>query len=80
MTTLTVQVDNKENAVLLEKILKEMSFVEKVDVNIDTPNIVEEPKGSYQKLKKAIDKTDKSLMFQDIDDPSKWQKGIRDEW
>ncbi|RDC55484.1 hypothetical protein DU508_14445 [Pedobacter chinensis] len=80
MTTLTVQVDNKENAVLLEKILKEMSFVEKVDVNIDTPNIVEEPKGSYQKLKKAIDKTDKSLMFQDIDDPSKWQKDIRDEW
>ena len=42
--------------------------------------MVEEPRGSYQKLKKAIDNTKGNLMFKEIKDPSKWQSDLRDEW
>jgi len=80
MTTLTVQVDNEQNAALLKKMLKALSFVEEVDINNQPSNMVEEPKGSYQKLKKAIDKTDADVMFQNVEAPSKWQKDIRDDW
>lgn len=59
MTTITVQVDNEQNAALLEKMLKALSFVEDVDIKKHQPNLVEEPKGSYQKLKKAIDNTER---------------------
>jgi len=80
MTTITVQVDNEQNAALLEKMLKALSFVEDVDIKNHRPNLVEEPKGSYQKLKKAIDNTEGNIMFKDIKDPSKWQSDLRDEW
>ncbi|TBO43853.1 hypothetical protein [Pedobacter kyonggii] len=80
MTTITVQVDNEQNAALLEKMLKALSFVEDVDIKNHQPNLVEEPKGSYQKLKKAIDNTEGNIMFKDIKDPSKWQSDLRDEW
>ena len=80
MTTITVQVDNEQNAALLEKMLKALSFVEDVDIKSHQPNLVEEPKGSYQKLKKAIDNTEGNIMFKDIKDPSKWQSDLRDEW
>jgi hypothetical protein len=80
MTTITVQVDNEQNAALLEKMLKALSFVEDVDIKNHHSNMVEEPKGSYQKLKKAIDNTEGNIMFKDIKDPSKWQSDLRDEW
>ena len=78
MTTVTVLVDNEQNAALLEKMLRALSFVG--TVNIDHPFLAEEPKGSYKKLKKAIDKAEGQDLLTDIDDPSKWQKNIRDEW
>lgn len=78
MTTVTVQVDNEQNAALLEKMLKALSFVE--TVNVDHSFLVEEPKGSYQRLKQAIDKADGQDVLTHIDDPSKWQKDLRDEW
>lgn len=56
MTTITVQVDNEQNAALLEKMLKALSFVEDVDIKAHQPNMVEEPKESYQKLKEPINK------------------------
>lgn len=80
MTTITVQVDNEQNAALLEKMLKALSFVEDVDIKNHEPNMVKEPRGSYHKLKQAIDKTEGNLMFKDIKDPSKWQSDLRDEW
>lgn len=78
MTTVTVQVDNEQNAALLEKMLKALSFVE--TVKIDPSFIVDEPKGTYQKLKKAIDKAEGHNLLTHIDDPSKWQRDIRDDW
>lgn len=80
MTTITVQVDNEQNAVLLEKMLKALSFVEDVDIKKDTIEMVEESKGSYKKLKKVLDKTEGDTLFTDIKNPSDWQKDLRNEW
>lgn len=80
MTTITVQVDNEQNAILLEKMLKALSFVEDIDIKNDGIEMVEEPKGSYTKLKKTLDKTEGDMMFPDIKNPSEWQKDLRDEW
>ncbi|PWS31340.1 hypothetical protein [Pedobacter paludis] len=80
MTTITVQVDNEQNAVLLEKMLKALSFVEDVDIKNNVSGMVEEPKGSYKKLKKILDKTEAETLFTNIKNPSDWQKDLRDEW
>lgn len=80
MTTITVQVDNEQNAVLLEKMLKALSFVEDVDIKKTNVEMVEEPKGSYTKLKKILDTTEVNTLFADIKNPSEWQKDLRDEW
>lgn len=79
MTTLTVQVDNEENAALLKKMLKALSFAEDVDVNTQHSYLAEEPRGTYKKVKKTLDNTDEEV-FRDINDPSKWQRDLRDEW
>jgi len=55
MTTITIQVDNEQNAALLEKMLKALSFVEDVNIKTHQPDKVEEPRESAQKLKKTID-------------------------
>lgn len=80
MTTITIQVDNEQNAELLEKMLRELSFVADVEVNNNNSNLLEEPKGSYQKIKAVVDKIDPQSMFQEIKDPSAWQRNLRDEW
>lgn len=79
MTTLTVQVDNEENAALLKKMLKALSFVEDVNFNTQHSYLAEEPRGTYKKVKEVLDNTDNEV-FRDIDDPSKWQSDLRDEW
>ena len=78
MTTVTELVDNAQNGALLEKMRRTLSFVE--TVNVDHHFLPEEPKGSYEKLKKAIEKAEEQDLLTDIDDPSKWQKNVRDEW
>lgn len=80
MTTITIQIDNDQNAELLEKMLRELSFVDDIEVVRNNTDLLEEPTGSYQKIKKAIDKIDGSKMFKDLEDPSKWQRDLRDEW
>jgi len=49
MTTITIQVDNEQNAALLEKMLKALSFVEDVNIKTHQPDRVEEPRESAQK-------------------------------
>ncbi|RZL64852.1 MAG: hypothetical protein EOO93_06870 [Pedobacter sp.] len=80
MTTITIQVDNEQHAELLEKMLRELSFVADIDVKKSTSNLVEEPSGSYQKIKKILDKVDAKVMFKEIEDPSTWQRNLRNEW
>lgn len=80
MTTITIQIDNDQNAELLEKMLRQLSFVEDIEVVKNKTELLEEPIGSYQKLKKAIDKVDESKMFKYIENPSQWQRDLRNEW
>ncbi len=79
MTTITIHIDKKENAELLEKMLRELSFIEEIEVSNDE-NMVNEPKGSYLKLKRSLDQIDKNYAFKNVDNPSKWQQDLRDEW
>jgi hypothetical protein len=79
MTTITIHIDNEQNAQLLERMLKELSFVEDIEIS-NEPDYFREPKGSYQRLKKTFDKINKDVVFKNIENPSKWQKNIRDEW
>ena len=53
MTTIARQVNDDQNAELLEKMLRELSFVEDIEVVKNKINLVEEPIGSYQKIKKS---------------------------
>ncbi len=80
MTTITIKVDGEQNAEILEKMLKALSFVNNIEVNSNPANLVEEPVGSYQKIKQILDKTDQKIMFKSIKDPAKWQSEIRNEW
>jgi len=80
MTILTIQVDNDQDVALLQKVLKELSFVGEVEIQNPQSPVADKPKGSYQQLKKALDKIDSDLTFTNIQDPSKWQSDLRDEW
>jgi hypothetical protein len=74
MPTLRVTVDNKKNARLLSNILKNMNFVKKIE---------EENKAShnqYETLNKLFNKVEPKKVFNEIDNPVKWQKNIRHEW
>ena len=74
MTTLKITVDNKKNARLLSKVLKNMNFVKKIE---------EENKASdnqYKTLNKLFNNIEHGKVFTEVDDPVKWQKEIRDEW
>ena len=74
MTTLKITVDNKKNARLLSRILQNMKFVKKVEEeNRIAAN-------QYEKLKLIFNNIEANSVFNDIHDPVKWQKEIRDEW
>lgn len=79
MTTITIHINKKENAELLEKMLRELSFIEEIEVSNDD-NKVNEPQGSYMKLKKSLEQIEGKSVLKEIDDPSKWQQNLRDEW
>lgn len=80
MTTITVKVENEQNAILLEKMLRELSFVADIEIKNNNPTLVEETNGSYLKVKRAIDKIDSNSVLEAIKDPSEWQRSLRDEW
>jgi hypothetical protein len=80
MTTITIKVNDSTQASLLEKMLRELSFVEAVEIQNTDSNIVAEPEGSYGKIKSALESIDAKDIFTTIDNPSEWQKNNRDEW
>jgi len=74
MTTLRITIDNKKNARLLSKVLKNMKFVKKIEEeNRETSN-------QYANLNRIFSNIEPNSTFHDIHDPVKWQKDIRDEW
>lgn len=74
MTTLKITVDNKKNARLLSKVLKNMNFVKK----IEEENKVYD--NQYKTLSKLFNNIEPGKVFTEINDPVKWQQEIRDEW
>jgi hypothetical protein len=74
MTTLKITVDNKKNARLLTRVLKNMSFIKNIEEEINVvPN-------QYAILKNMFNTIESNNIFQEITDPVKWQREIRDEW
>ena len=76
MTTLKVSVKNKRDASLLVRLLKRVSFVEKIEE-------VEKPKPAINQIAKVtsyLAKNSNMSLFSDIADPVTWQKKLRDEW
>jgi len=76
MTALKITVDTQQNALMLVKMLRSMSFVKEIDTDLP----VEESKNQFDNLKKILNAVDPSSMFSEIKDPVEWQKQIRDEW
>jgi predicted AAA+ superfamily ATPase len=73
MTTLKVTVDNKKNARLLTRFLRNMNFVKKIE---EENSVV---KDQYTNLGKIFNSIESNDLFSGVKDPVKWQKKIRDE-
>jgi hypothetical protein len=74
MTTIRITVDNKKNARLLTRILRNMNFVKRIE---EDNNVVQ---NQFVVLKKMFGNLEPNNLFQEINDPVKWQREIRDEW
>lgn len=76
MTTLKITIDNRKNAQMLTKLLRSMTFVKKVEIDLPIPQIANQ----YMSLKKFLDTIEPESVFQTITNPLEWQKNRRDEW
>jgi hypothetical protein len=76
MTALKITVDNQQNALMLMKMLKSMSFVKKIEADLPT----DKTDNQYDGLKKILNTIEPGSLFSDIKDPIEWQKQIRNEW
>lgn len=74
MTTLKITIDNKKNARLLTRVLRNMKFVKTIELENSTV------KNQYSTLKEILNKIETGRLFKKIDDPVEWQKKLRDEW
>lgn len=76
MTTIKVSVKNKRDANLLVRLLKRVSFVEKIEE-------VEKPQPLIDQIAEVtsfLAKNSNISLFSDIADPIIWQKKLRNEW
>ncbi len=78
MTTISVSVKNKRDANLLYRMLKRLSFVEKVE-KIDRVGIHDSEK-QYSKIKMILVAQASSDLFLKITDASQWQKELRNSF
>ncbi|TFF38726.1 hypothetical protein [Mucilaginibacter psychrotolerans] len=78
MTTLIVKVDD-DRAESLKKILHEIPYVHEVETE-DVVLQFKEPSSTYEKIKKIQEEIGDQDFFDDIKDPSAWQRQIRKEW
>jgi len=77
MNTLKISVKSNKDAVLLTKLLKSLNFVINVEPVLE--NKVNK-KNQYELLNDLIEKKANSKLFQEIIDPVRWQKKLRNEW
>ena len=76
MSTISVRVKQNNHALMLVEWLRNIRFVEEVDVKIDEPV----KKGNAGEIMKMIDSMKSENFFADIKDPVAYQKQLRDEW
>ena len=76
MSTISVTVMQPNQAFMLAEWLKNIRFVEKVDVKIDKSS----KKGNAEKIQKLLDNMRSERLFADITDPVAYQRQLRDEW
>jgi hypothetical protein len=76
MTALKITVDNQQNALMLMKMLRSMSFVKEIEADLPT----DKTNNQYDNLIKILNTIEPGSMFSEIKDPIEWQKQIRNEW
>jgi hypothetical protein len=76
MTALKITVDNQQNAMMLMKMLRSMSFVKEIVADLPP----DKADNQYDGLKKILTAIEPGSMFSDIKNPVDWQKQIRNEW
>jgi hydrogenase maturation factor HypE len=79
MTIIKVTVED-ESAELLKKLLQEVPFVKNVEEEHIVNNNFREPESAYTRIKKMLDDAKGKNLFEDIKDPSEWQRELRKEW
>jgi hypothetical protein len=76
MTTIQVSVKNKKDAGLLIRMLKKVSFVERVEEIKKQETQI----GQYHALKDYLQKNSNPGYMNHIEDPIRWQQDLRNEW
>ena len=76
MTTITVSVKNKRDAGLLIRMLRKLSFVERVE----EVNKVTAKANQFEELKAFLATNSNLVFFSEITNPVLWQKNLRNEW
>jgi hypothetical protein len=76
MTALRITVDGQQNALMLMKILRSMSFVKEIETDLS----VEKNENQFDSIKNLLNTIEPGSVFSEIKDPNEWQKQVRDEW
>ena len=77
MTTLIIKVDD-DRTESLRKILSEIPYVHGVEEDLATQ--LKDPESTHEKIKKIQEDIGDQKLFENIIDPSEWQREIRREW
>ena len=77
MNTIKISVKSNKDAVLLTKLLKSLNFV----IDVESVLINEDKKNNqFETLNNLVEKLAHRKLFQEITDPVRWQKDLRNEW
>ena len=81
MTTIKVIVED-EKADSLKRLLQDVPYVKSFEEEAHSISTigVSEPAVEYKRIKEILQSAKGKNLFQDIEDPSEWQRQIRKEW
>lgn len=76
MTALRITIDGQQNALMLIKMLRSMSFVKQIDTDLS----IEKNENQFDSIKNILSNIEPGSVFSEIKYPVEWQKQIRNEW
>lgn len=79
MTVLKITIED-EQAGLLRTLLKDLPYIKKVEEEPGWPIHEATNTTVLKNIKKILEDAKGKNLFNDIDDPVKWQREIREEW